>query len=564
MLNLPRFIRELACAYRGHHEHKPMLLEAIGAFGAIAFSALYLVRLTGKLPNRWDDLNFRLVAILLCLILALRRSWPRALERWYLPYSYAAVFYCLAFFLPLTLLKNGGALNTIVNMVIGAVLITLLTDWRNTIVTLLAGYAASAAVYWAITPHPQFPVEFLYWWVPMCSVLVAGGSISKYVEGNTPRRLYEGLAGSIAHEMRTPLAEVGQKLDAIEALVPPGSEAAVAVVQGRRAISRGLQAVSITLHQVKNQAPDASEFRDLSAAHCTRLALAEYAFEDDDQRDKVTLQVAQDFTFRGDETTLVLVLFNLLRNALYYLPLHPHARVSLHVEASPANRIVVHDTGPGIAPELLGRLFEDFQTAGKAEGTGLGLAFCRRAMRAVGGEIECATELGRFTRFTLTFPHVDAARLPAQTKSAAQMKTAVIGASLCGRRVLVVDDSAPNRAMTRLRLRELGIQAIEANHAADALRMLRDGADADAIVMDMNMPGMDGLAATRALRAQGGPLSRTPVLLVTADPTTSARLAAFEAGVDAFLLKPLNADLLRAELMKLMPPVEEVAGAKEG
>ena len=81
-----------------------------------------------------------------------------------------------------------------------------------------------------------------------------------------------------------------------------------------------------------------------------------------------------------------------------------------------SHRVVFEDTGPGMAPEVLARLFQSFHTSGKVGGTGLGLSFCKRTMLAFGGDITCESELGRFTRFTLEFPPVaaeDAAALNA-------------------------------------------------------------------------------------------------------------------------------------------------------
>jgi signal transduction histidine kinase/CheY-like chemotaxis protein len=561
MRELKKFARDVYGAYRHHHESNPLLLDAIGLVGVVAFSVFYLVRLTGTLPERWDDVNFRLAAIVLSTLLALRRWWPRRLARWYLPYSYAAIFYCLGFFLPLTLLQNRGAANTAVNMVIGAVLIILLTDWRNTLSMLLGGYVASLAFYWAVNPEPRLPVEFLYWWIPMCAVLVAGGSISKYVEKRAElqrlRRVYSGAAGSIAHEMRTPLAQMQHSLEKIASLAAPGSPLACEVDAGRCAVLRGLQAISLTLQQVNDRPLDEEQFEELSAADCVRKALGEYAYEDAQQRDRVSVRVWQDFTFRGEETAFMLVLFNLLKNALYYAPLAPHVHITISVEADPVHRVVVHDNGPGIAPQLIGRLFEEFQTVGKSEGTGLGLAFCRRAMRAFGGDIECESETGRFTAFTLTFPRARrVVAIPAPPTRFEPVHTDVASdAALSGRRVLVVDDSALNRAIARARLSVLGSQVVEASHGAEALRMLHEGIPVDAVLMDMNMPGMNGVDATRALRALPGPAARIPVVLVTADPTLSARQAALVAGVDGFLVKPLEPDALRAELTGLLAPL---------
>jgi CheY-like chemotaxis protein len=317
--------------------------------------------------------------------------------------------------------------------------------------------------------------------------------------------------------------------------------------QGWQAVRRGLQSISLTLQYLKQAPADSSSLQLLSAQECVHKAVNEFAYESPEQRASVHVQAHADFTFRGDETTVVLILFNLLKNALYYLPLAPQATITLRVEAGATNRIVVHDTGPGIAPALRGRLFEEFQTAGKAEGTGLGLAFCRRAMRSFGGDIECESEAGRFTTFTLTFPHANQAAASSATSPPPTRDRA-----LSGRRVLVVDDSALNRAFARARLIGLGAHVTEATHADEALRMVREGAPADAILMDMNMPGMSGIDATRALRALHGPAARIPVMILTADPTPSARQKALAAGADAFLVKPLESELLREELCRLI------------
>ena len=86
----------------------------------------------------------RLLAAGLCLLLALRRWWPARLRGWYLAYSYLVVFYCLSFLLSYTMLQNHGGTPSVVNMVMGAVLVILLADWRNTIAMLVGGYAARA------------------------------------------------------------------------------------------------------------------------------------------------------------------------------------------------------------------------------------------------------------------------------------------------------------------------------------------------------------------------------------------------------------------------------------
>lgn len=99
----------------------------------------------------------------------------------------------------------------------------------------------------------------------------------------------------------------------------------------------------------------------------------------------------EDFSFRGDETLYLFVLFNLLKNALYYFKRRSDGEIRIK---GAHNRIHFRDTGPGMPKQNLDRLFHSFYTAGKQGGTGLGLAYCKRVMRAFGGEITCDSVVG--------------------------------------------------------------------------------------------------------------------------------------------------------------------------
>ncbi|NML48322.1 response regulator [Ramlibacter sp. G-1-2-2] len=571
---MKRLVTDLMRRYRAHHAGNGGLLQGIGIVGTVAFPGIYLLRFTGRLPPLWDDLHWRLVATVLCFGLATRKYWPQKLQPYYLGYSWFAVFYSLAFLLPLTLLQNNASTPSVANMVVSVVLIILLTDWRNTIIMLVAGYMSSIAVYWLMMPDPVLPSSFLLWWVPLSAVLVASGSISKYVEKRAElvrmRRLYSGMAGSVAHEMRTPLSQVQHALDTIEASLRRNTSRNGAVLtredlaqllnltaQGKRSVGRGLQAITLTLQQLSERAVDTSHYTRLSAAACVQKAVDEYAYEGAQQRSRVRLDVLDDFVFIGDETAVVLIVFNLLKNALYYLPLHPEATITITVDAGPEHRIVVRDTGPGIPPEVVGGLFEEFQSAGKVEGTGLGLAFSRRAMRACGGDIACRSELGQFTEFTLRFPPAPAGAEAAP--AAAPEPAARPALDLAGRTVLVVDDSAFNRTIVKARLGELGVHAIEAQHGGEALRMIDEGARPAAILMDMQMPGLSGVEATRALRSRPAPANAIPVLGLSANDLPSWREGALEVGMNGYLTKPVQPDLLREELERVLNAPEHAA-----
>lgn len=543
-------VLRLSEGYRSYHDTNQSLLEWIGLVGAIAFPLLYALRFTGKMPPLYDDFALRAVATSSCILLALRRWWPERWRRCYHPFSYGTVLYCLAFMLPLTLLHNQATAPSAVNMVVSVVLIVLLTDWRNTLVMLAFGYALSFMAYWFTATDPRWPVDFLLWWFPVCGVLVAGGGIGKHVEKRAElerlRRVYAGLAGSIAHEVRTPLAQIQHAINQAVARLPPTSDAAQLLMQGQRAVRRGLQAVSITLQQINGRPLNASEFIPLSAARCVSETLNSYAHESAESRERVRLQVDEDFCFLGDQTAFELVLFNLLKNALYYLPVHPGLEVRVRIGRQPQPCVVVRDTGPGIAPSLLLHLFGEFETLGKANGTGLGLAFCRRVMSEFGGTIECRSELGSFTEFTLSFPALKA------THATRPQPPEATSCVLSGRTMLVVDDQALNRSVAEALLREKGAKVLQAEHGEQALDLLRGGCLPDAILMDVNMPGLDGLATTRCLRTLAGAAGRVPVLAVTANDSPAQEAAAREAGMQAMLGKPLDPLALEREFKKVL------------
>lgn len=554
-------VKRLFERYRGYHDMDRPMLQWIGIVGSIAFPLFYLLRRTSIVPPRYDDVELRAVATLLCVGLALRRWWPAALKPYFFAYSYAVVFYCLSFLLAFTSLMSQGGTLSVVNMVMATILIMLLADWRNAVLMLGAGYSSSVLVFLLTEPGSAIPTEFAAGAVSSILVVVAG-ALSHYgqqrAELQRLRRVYAGLAGSIAHEMRNPLAQVRHTLDSIaRTLTPgqPGGETRLApeqvqtvlstVQQGREAISRGLQAIDLALQQLQPTPLDAGRLQPVQAVACVQRALQAYAYQDDVERAIVRLALHGDFRFRGDATALELVIFNLLKNALYYLPTHPDMTVTVTVEAEPSPRIVVRDTGPGIASEQLPRLFEEFHTLGKAEGTGLGLAFCRRVMQALGGEIDCRSVQGSFTEFTLSFP-ISAADEAGTVGEPAPL------IPLAGRTVLVVDDQALNRSAAGLLCAALGLHVLEAEHGQQALDLLRAGTLPDVILMDMSMPGLDGLQTTRALRALPGPAARVPVVALTANDSVTVRQDAAAAGLQEVLAKPVDGERLRRTLARVL------------
>ncbi|RZL86955.1 MAG: histidine kinase, partial [Variovorax sp.] len=352
-----------------------------------------------------------------------------------------------------------------------------------TVLLLVAGIALGAGIHALVVPQPEWPGDYIGR-LPIAVLVVIGGSLFKFAEKRAEadklRRTYTALAGSIAHEMRNPLSQLSSALENIERTLPPPTTShaplplAAARLDalyghlsvGQLAVQRGLQVIALTLGEVRSRSFDPAGFVLVPAAETTRRAVEEYSYDNPAQRERVQVRVQEDFTFRGDETIYLFILFNLLRNALYYFETHPEARLMLTIEPG---RVTVRDTGPGMSEEALLHLFQPFSTSGKSDGTGLGLSYCRRAMQAFGGDIACRSAPGLFTEFVLDFPTVPADQVQAEHEA----RLAEASAGLAGRHILVVDDDARLRQSAARMLQRLGCKVTEADGGEWALDLLQ-------------------------------------------------------------------------------------------
>ena len=273
----------------------------------------------------------------------------------------------------------------------------------------------------------------------------------------------------------------------------------------------------------------------------------------------LTERVAQPGLLAGDSTRLRQVLSNLLSNAIKFTPA---GEVRVHVDVGPAGpggarlSVEVRDTGIGIPPERMDRLFKmfsqvDSSTTRRFGGSGLGLAICARLCEAMAGRIGVESDPGNGTtfRFEVRLAQAEASALP---RPAAAAPRSV--ASLQGRRVMVVEDVETNRLVVTRMLSRLGVDSEVFDHGQLALEALRAGARFDLALMDVQMPVMDGLEATRQIRAleQAQGLPRLPIVGLTAGVFEDERSKTVEAGMDDFLSKPVSLEGLRAALARLL------------
>ena len=262
----------------------------------------------------------------------------------------------------------------------------------------------------------------------------------------------------------------------------------------------------------------------------------------------------------GDDQRLEQILINLIGNAIKFTE---QGSITLTVRpvASDAEtvrlRFEVRDTGIGIDAEGLSRLFQPFSQADSSitrrfGGTGLGLAICRRLAVLMGGALGADSVPGEGSTFWVELPYglSAAAHQPAPAVTL-QPDEPPAGARLAGLRVLLVDDNRINLMVATKALQLEGASVETAGDGQQALDRLRSGpTDFDAVLMDIQMPVMDGLTATREIRRDDA-LSGLPVIALTAGVLPEEHQAALDAGIDDFLNKPLQLDAMTSTLRRL-------------
>jgi CheY-like chemotaxis protein len=220
----------------------------------------------------------------------------------------------------------------------------------------------------------------------------------------------------------------------------------------------------------------------------------------------------------------------------------------------------VSDSGIGIAPDKLGQLFSDFAQADASisrrfGGTGLGLAISRRIIEQMGGTIGVTSAPGEGStfRFTLVLPWSEA-RITDQHSAGRDDADDLKARIACLERplkVLVAEDDAVNRMVVSKMLGEFDVELRTVTDGVEAVQAAAE-VDFDVVLMDVRMPDMDGLAATRAIRAQGGQFDLLPIVALTANAFPEDVTICREAGMSDFLAKPLRKAALVAALLRAL------------
>jgi signal transduction histidine kinase/CheY-like chemotaxis protein len=375
---------------------------------------------------------------------------------------------------------------------------------------------------------------------------------------------------TMSHEIRTPLngvlgmaqAMAADRLSSVQhdrlEVIRQSGEALLAILNDVLDLSK-IEAGRFELESVEFDLGDL-----MKGAHSAFTALANKKGLSFD----LTIEETAKGVYLGDPTRVRQILYNLISNALKFTE-HGEVRVTAAKQGE-ALALRVSDTGVGIAPDRLGALFEKFtqadaSTTRRYGGTGLGLSICRELAHLMGGEIGTASTLGEGSTFSVKLPLEKVGEALAPQFALPPAPSPSHEASLPRIRVLAAEDNSVNQLVLKTLLHQIGVEPHVVDNGEQALEAWKDQ-PWDVILMDMQMPIMDGLTATRAIREAEAATGRvrTPIVALTANAMSHQIQQCRAAGMDGHVAKPIEAARLFAALEAALEPQAPAAEAAAG
>jgi signal transduction histidine kinase len=430
--SLPPFlVRAFAPAMR-NLQYAKRRMQPCAIVAGVGFPLYYYIW-KDLFPQPYENLSLRLIGSALFLPVILYERWPARAKRLLPWYWYGITLYALPFFFTFMLLKNNGNEVWVESALIAAFVMVLLHDWLMLVLQFVAGIGLAVIAY-CLTTHPIVIGSNYLTHLAIFSFAVAIGAVANYDQDRIQieqERAMLATAGSVAHELRTPLVAIRVGAAGVMRYLPALLQTYLLAQRHRLPVPRirgaHLHSLQGVVGRIEQEALYSNAIIDMllatarfnggnmqnatscSIAQCVETALARFPFREGDRR-RVHCNLRPDFTFRGSEMLTVHVLFNLLKNAFRHMGNIETAYISIRLETgSRANRLIFSDSGTGISPEILPHIFTRFYTSATTTddvslGAGIGLAFCRDVMQAIGGAITCSSVKGEYTEFVLTFP----------------------------------------------------------------------------------------------------------------------------------------------------------------
>jgi signal transduction histidine kinase/CheY-like chemotaxis protein len=431
-------------------------LVFVGTFSHPLFALIHVH--VFKMP--WDSMGFKLIAGLICFLLITKDYWSQKYKFLFPFYWHFMLIYNLSFLITLTAVNN-SMIKTwpMWELIMIYILIMYVPNWLIFLLDLCLGVICALLVHYyfysdviAIPVHQSLISDIAMYLSTFCfatfSGMVFSNSNAKGIESNERAKIFKALAGSIAHEIRNPLNiinfialqinQLANSLDKNKNNEEKKSEGNIDAEELRvslknlssrisDSIVNANNIINIILSDLGKKRIEATELSYIDPLKILPEIVKKYGYKNNKEKAKVQLIIppeevqkkSDDFIIKAFPERLTYIIFNLMKNALYYINQYPNSDVKIGLESrvidkKKYNSIYVYDTGPGIKSEVMPKIFDDFFTSDKKGGTGLGLAFCKRNMLLFGGDIICESKFGGidkfgneisgWTKFSLIFP----------------------------------------------------------------------------------------------------------------------------------------------------------------
>lgn len=388
----------------------------------------------------FDTFWVRFCTAIVCVPCIARHQLPRFLREWFHIYFVLGAAFVLPFAFGLMLTMNAALtpegeqlhMQWMLQYFIALFVFIQVLPQRTLAAFLWALVTLADLVPVFFVAHPNFDelMRVLVLSIPAFVTAVGIGILTNRHTDiiDTERlRAASAIGASLAHELRTPLASIRALSSGADKLLPTlvdgylkARDAGIEVDPLRpnqvKQLSKLLKTIQnevgysntiidMLLVNTSDRPLSGIDMQEFSAAECVREAIERYPFNNQRERELIRLALDEDFTLRAPRLLVVHIMFNLIKNGLNFVQKRPGAHLEIRtVPGSESDRIVVHDTGVGMPPQVVQHVFDRFFTTSKAgQGAGIGLSFCKMVMDSIGGSITCNSIEDRETTFTLTF-----------------------------------------------------------------------------------------------------------------------------------------------------------------
>jgi|TARA_Y100000389_G_scaffold205147_1_gene264172 two-component system, CAI-1 autoinducer sensor kinase/phosphatase CqsS len=394
----------------------------VGILGLFGFPLYYYIW-QYIYPQNYENLQLRLFCSALFLPWLFYHKLPTNLAKIFPIYFFFSLFIAIPLFFTFMLFANNFSDIWLMSYLAAIYLaILLLYHWWLIIIMFSLAIAFNMIFYSfdtiAISQFNGFQSKY----IPVYLFAIISSILCHKTEKRSQFKIrnMRSYSGSVAHEMRNPLNAINLIATRIRNLIitndnnikqnldPKDIEEInknLNIISG--CTNKASEVIDIILSNLKEKIKQ-QKLEYFSISNLLLTTINQYGFKDDSQKQIIQLDIDDDFTVKVDEASFIYVIFNLLKNSLYYTNLRPNQYIKISLKKAVKNnkyhQLIIEDNGPGIPHDKIKYIFDSFYSFNKKNGAGLGLDFCKKTMINYGGDITCESQLNKFTKFILKFP----------------------------------------------------------------------------------------------------------------------------------------------------------------